>query len=343
MRQDHVMEWFRSKSLGASSSCARTQSARGKAAMGMVYVTRVAGLALVLGLASVSGAQVGSQRWLPQNQVAWSTFQNGIISRIQQSTVQTLSTENEFQTYWTAATGQPVQATPKNVDWLKEKLVAIHLGRRPSGGYSVSVVGIDRNGQNAVVHVIEHTPVQGQWVSQIISSPWVILRVPRDLGQVQIDLKQREGQSVGGVTIYTSGGAVIHPDNYDRVGGGTIDPKNTVSWSTLTSGAYSKIDESGTMTLTNPDEWQNYWTRLTGTRPGMAPNNIDWTKEKVVVLNLGARPTSGYALSVLAVEKNGYYGIIRAVEETPVAGSWVSKRPTHPFVVIRVPRDLANF
>jgi len=280
---------------------------------------------------------------LPQNQVLWSTFQTGTISKIQGQTIQTMSTENEFQMYWKVATGQPPQTAPKNVDWLKEKLVAIHLGARSSGGYTLAVTGIERNGTTAIVHALEHTPTQGQWVSQMVTAPWVIVRVPRDLGQIKLDLTQKEGISVGGVTIYTPGGAVIHPDNYNRVGGGTIDPKNSVSWSTLKTGPDSYGQTSGTYVCATPSEWERSWSQLTGANPSTAPGSIDWTKEKVVILTLGERPSTGFALRVLSVERNGQYGIIRAVEETPVAGSWGRKRLTHPYAIIRVPRDLPNF
>jgi len=75
----------------------------------------------------------------------------------------------------------------------------------------------------------------------------------------------------------------------------------------------------------------------------MAPTGLDWSKEKVVVVALGERPSNGFNIQVLSVERNGQYGIIRAVEETPLAGSYIRKRPTHPFVVVRVPKELSNF
>lgn len=294
------------------------------------------------GIAVYAAAQVGGQQWLPQNQVRWSTLQTGIVSKITQPSFQTLSSENDLQNYWRAATGQAPQTAPRNIDWLKEKVVVVHLGQRSSGGYSVVVTGIDRNGATATVHASERTPLKGQWVSEMITSPWVMVRVQRDLPQIQLDLKKTEGTQVGGVTIYQPGGAVIRPGNYDRIGGARLDPRNAVTWSSLRNGTQSYITDAGVVTLATEGDWQRYWSRLTHGEAGPAPRNVDWTKEKLVAIHLGQRPTNGYALEILSVERNGQYGIVRAVEEMPVAGSWITRRPTSPFAVVRVPRDLGN-
>jgi hypothetical protein len=60
-------------------------------------------------------------------------------------------------------------------------------------------------------------------------------------------------------------------------------------------------------------------------------------------VHLGTRPTSGYSLRIARVERNGSYGIIRAIEETPVPGSIVAQAQTSPYAIVKVPRNLTQF
>jgi len=77
----------------------------------------------------------------------------------------------------------------------------------------------------------------------MVTAPWVMIKVPRDLAQIKLDLGESNGLQIGGATIYTNGGAIIRPGNYDRIGGGSIDPRNA------STGARSHREFSRTLIL----------------------------------------------------------------------------------------------
>jgi hypothetical protein len=293
---------------------------------------------------AIGAAQVSIKPWKPENQLNWSVLTSGTQSQFRQQAFQILSSENELQMYWRASTGQAPETAPKGVNWLKEKLVAIHLGQRPSGGYSVVVQNVAKNGVYATVYAVEQTPARGQWVSQQITSPYVIVRVDRSAAQLGLDLKQQEGGSTGGVTVYGQGIIRFNPSNYDRQGGGGfVDPKYAADWQVFRSGSRSQIPQSGLHTINTYPDWQRFWTRLTGNAPETAPGGVDWMRYRLVVITLGQRPTTGFGVDVVNVERRGSYGVIRAVEEIPVAGSRVRQRPTFPYIVLKVQREIVQF
>jgi hypothetical protein len=76
---------------------------------------------------------------------------------------------------------------------------------------------------------------------------------------------------------------------------------------------------------------------------GVPPSAVDWAQFQLVAIHLGARSTTGFAVTVRAVVKNPRGATIRVVEETPVPGSWVTRHETQPFVIIRVDRRAGPF
>lgn len=75
---------------------------------------------------------------------------------------------------------------------------------------------------------------------------------------------------------------------------------------------------------------------LEATTPGRTPRlpRVDWSREQVVVLSLGPRSSSGYALRVLRVveRRRGIDVVVR--EQTPSLGDPVEARVTYPYRAI---------
>lgn len=290
-------------------------------------------------LAAIAAAAMGhSQSWL-QNQVNWSTFRTGITCNVQQSSVRVIDSQNDFLNYWRSAMGQSADTAPKNVDWTKDRLVAVHLGQRTSGGYTVEVRNVEKSGTVGVLRVIEHTPMDGQWVSQSVTSPFVIIRVGREVTQVRANFEKIKGFPMGGATI-TGANTYIRP-GYNQPG--AYNPASQADWGNLDSGNCAIPAAAGVYTLDNDYDWRSFYGKAHGTDPSYGAPQVDWSKYRLVVVQLGERPSSRYRVIVNAVEPNGSQGVIRGVEETPIPGSWVTKRPSYPYTVIRVPRSLGNF
>jgi hypothetical protein len=117
---------------------------------------------------------------------AWSAYDWDQNSLISSPTTAVLTDQGGFSTYWQMLTGQP--NVPTDVNWDSEQLLAIHLGTRPSTGYSIVIDSIARTPARGLwVRYHEQQPDPSQPVAQILTSPFVILRVEKVLGSVKFD------------------------------------------------------------------------------------------------------------------------------------------------------------
>lgn len=83
--------------------------------------------------------------------------------------------------WWREATGNGPDTIPAGIDWLQQKALVVSVGSRPTGGYSVRVLGVRKiGGARAVVDALETRPPYGSFVSQALTSPFVIVAVPRE-------------------------------------------------------------------------------------------------------------------------------------------------------------------
>lgn len=76
---------------------------------------------------------------------------------------------------------QPVPA----VDFSKELVAAVFLGSRPTGGFSVEVVGARVEGDALIVEYVEQRPGRDSIVSQVLTSPFHIVKLPAHKGPVR--------------------------------------------------------------------------------------------------------------------------------------------------------------
>jgi len=92
---------------------------------------------------------------------------------------------------------------PPSVDFGREVVAAVYLGRRPTAGYAVDLVpsagGGDAGGWlNLTVRVTE--PPEGALVAQVLTSPYVMVRVPRK-GWKGIHFRDETGRILKGLPI----------------------------------------------------------------------------------------------------------------------------------------------
>jgi hypothetical protein len=266
----------------------------------------------------------------------WGTFKSGANCRFNDPEMVVMPTENDFQAYWQRAMGQAGNAAPKGVDWIKFKLVAIHLGTRPNSGYSVIVQNITRNGVYATIHAVEQTPIPNQYVAQVQTSPWVIVKVERAAVDFRLDMTSRQAHPS---IILGPGGVYIGPKEND--GAGWVDPKNQCDWGTYRMGQESLFSTQQMAVINTEVDFQRYYEKAFG---GIAPRlGIDWYRYRLVAIHLGSKPTTGYSVTVRNVIRDGVYGTIKAIEETPIPGQMVRKFETSPWVIIKVERAIVQF
>lgn len=133
----------------------------------------------ILAIAAGSFAQFGRY----ENPIKWRTYLSDEYCSIDKATTQVVNNEAEWQTFWAKLSGQRAETAPKDVDWMKEVLLVVTLGTKPTAGYSVYVEDIERTRANEfVVKYVEVRPLQGQILAQVQTSPFTIVRVEKTVG-----------------------------------------------------------------------------------------------------------------------------------------------------------------
>lgn len=105
-----------------------------------------------------------------------------------------LHNEADWKRYWATALangvtdsqGNPIPADASGVDWKTTELIAIHLGSRPTGGFTAKVVGVNRVGPCYNVSVVETTP--GGMVMQHFTYPYTIIEVPSGVPDLNVSV-----------------------------------------------------------------------------------------------------------------------------------------------------------
>lgn len=311
----------------------------------MVRIWSLAAIALLAPMAHAQAGLGGGKAWNVHNQVNFQSFLSGTNSQIRNPEMTEILSENDFQVYWTRLTGQPAQNAPRNIDWKREKLLAIQLGARRTSGYSVMVQNIEKQGSFALVTAIESVPSRNQAVAQNITYPYTIVKVDRIVVPFRLNLQEREGMQIGGanVIITAPGTAIVSPQNYERPGGGYVDPRFQIPYRDVYASANSRATQKGLLVINSAFQWQATWQSLTGEPGPSAPDQVDWRLDQLVVVQLGPRDTTGYSVEVLGVERTSRGAVVRAVEVTPVPGSSVRRRKTSPFAVIVVRRGNLSY
>ncbi|SFI98973.1 protease complex subunit PrcB family protein [Thermoflavimicrobium dichotomicum] len=69
--------------------------------------------------------------------------------------------------------------------------IAISLGPRKSSGYRIKINKIEKKNRQATIHATETTPKPDEFVTQVITYPFIILSIPRDaIEKVNVHLSQ---------------------------------------------------------------------------------------------------------------------------------------------------------
>lgn len=81
----------------------------------------------------------------------------------------------EWDRFWT----QVSRAKPQSLDVPRQMAVAVFLGQRRTGGYSVEIAGVRNDGTKLLVEFRETTPPPDMMVTQALTTPWAVAIVPR--------------------------------------------------------------------------------------------------------------------------------------------------------------------
>jgi hypothetical protein len=112
-----------------------------------------------------------------------------------------------------------------------------------------------------------------------------------------------------------------------------------VPFSTLAKGLASGVDEPVHAVVRSQTEWAALWSRhmRTQTAPPPPPT-VDFSRDMVVALFMGARPTGGYAIAITKAERTAAGLSIHYRTARPDPSTMQAQALTQPFHLIALPR-----
>lgn len=142
----------------------------------------------------------GSGGWTPPNpgdqeELPWRVYMVEETGAIPGARAEVIHSRGEFVSYWRALTGE--RDAPRDVDFDREMLLALHIGRRNTSGYSLTLTHIRYGNGGIVVRYVEHSPAEGQRVRRSATSPFLLVRMERFDGPVTFDRRTSNSSSRG--------------------------------------------------------------------------------------------------------------------------------------------------
>ena len=113
--------------------------------------------------------------------LAFTFVAGGYSSQIDEPRRVVVRTDAEFQALWKAHSTAPA---PK-VDFSKSIVVGIFLGMKPTAGYTVGITAVRRTPKGAIVEFVEGVPAKDKMVAQMLTFPFELVSIPRDVETVE--------------------------------------------------------------------------------------------------------------------------------------------------------------
>lgn len=129
--------------------------------------------------------------------VNYTVLDKGSNAAADSSTVQVATTPAQVAALYNLAYGRQ-SARPNLPDVGGKTLVGIFMGTRATGGYSLNIEQVDVSGNLATIKVRESSPRPDMLTTQALTSPWVIVSLPRRFADVQVQGLGRSS-SAGGI------------------------------------------------------------------------------------------------------------------------------------------------
>ena len=111
---------------------------------------------------------------------------------------------------------------------------------------------------------------------------------------------------------------------------------SSVSVRPIVKGPSSGIGEPRQAIARSADEWEKLWAEHAGNRERPA---VDFSREMVVALFAGTRPTAGYSVEIVGVRGEGDTTIVEYRESAPPRDAITAQVMTSPFVIVAIPKS----
>ena len=112
-----------------------------------------------------------------------------------------------------------------------------------------------------------------------------------------------------------------------------------VAFANVHRGFDSQIESARNVTIRSSSEWAALWKEHA---PGTPAPKVDFTRDMVVGVFLGTRPTGGYAVTITAVETADADLAVTYLEAQPKPGEMLTQALTAPVHLVRIPQHKGN-
>jgi hypothetical protein len=103
----------------------------------------------------------------------------------------------------------------------------------------------------------------------------------------------------------------------------------------LDRGGQSGIGLERQVTVRDPEEWASLWRMHAPGRPAPA---VDFSREMVVGVFMGTRPTAGFAVDIVAYRDSGSDVVVQYRETVPPRGAIAAQVVVSPYHLAVIPR-----
>lgn len=111
---------------------------------------------------------------------SWETIEKKSYSSHPEREQYAIRNEEEWETLWNRVYKgrSPIPERP-DVDFAKEMVIAVFMGEKPTGGYSIEIERIVEREETWEVHVQETAPGPNDGVIEALTQPYHMVRTPR--------------------------------------------------------------------------------------------------------------------------------------------------------------------
>jgi hypothetical protein len=104
-------------------------------------------------------------------------------------------------------------------------------------------------------------------------------------------------------------------------------------------GAQSEVGAARQVTVRDREGWTSLWRAHASSRP--LPS-IDFSREMVVGVFLGSRPTAGFAVEIVGYREAGNDVVVQYRETTPARDAITAQVIVSPYHLVVIPRRTGN-
>ena len=115
------------------------------------------------------------------------SIDKGLDSQIDEARQVAVRSAAEWEKLWRQHAGE--RARPP-VDFVKETVLAVFLGSRPTAGFSIEIAGTRQDGPTLIVQYRETRPAAGGIVAQVLTSPYHIVAMSKSAAVTDVKFER---------------------------------------------------------------------------------------------------------------------------------------------------------